>query len=314
MTHTLPRPVPRYRQILTLFKHQVERTQGNKADSSTLHMSARDFNTFLAMLGLFATREQADLLFNKYDANGDGVLSVHEFLTRAKAPDYPGLNVGEPFNAAAARRGKKQFHNTARYGIPVKAATPSTNIYDMGTERMYDCIRERLEATARTGSVLSDFKARRSLFRAFEIKDPEHTGKVTIEDFKEALKTFVGVTLGGQHNRALCSKYADANGMIDYPALVMEVYPNKIVSPSTSLCRDNPGQPSPSSSTRNGRDLSRGNPENMVHMTGSYWLTRGGSKSPLPPLSRGASTGLLSVRGRTPGVSTPGSRVRTPQL
>lgn len=297
----------RYRQILTLFKHQVQRSQG-KADASTLHMTSRDFNTFLAMLGLFATREQADMLFNKYDANGDGELSVHEFLTRAKAPDYPGLRVGEPFDARQGR-GKKQFNNTARYGIPVKASTPAAAIYDMGTERIYTCIRERLEQTARTGSVLSDFKARRKLFRVFEVKDPSRSGRISIEDFREMLKTSVGVVMGGQHIRALCAKYADSDAMIDYPKLVMEVYPSKAEAPLTSLYRspDPPSDAAPGGPAgKTGRPPRWNEPSrNSVHLTGSYWklpTTRQGEKAPLPPLSRAGSTGGmgLEIRGRTP--------------
>jgi Ca2+-binding EF-hand superfamily protein len=38
----------------------------------------------LALLGLFATVDQANALFDKYDTNGDGALTVHEFLTRCR--------------------------------------------------------------------------------------------------------------------------------------------------------------------------------------------------------------------------------------
>jgi hypothetical protein len=44
----------RYRQILNMFKTQVNKS-GND-DGKILVMQARDFNSFLGMLGLFATR------------------------------------------------------------------------------------------------------------------------------------------------------------------------------------------------------------------------------------------------------------------
>lgn len=310
----------RYRQILTLFKQQVQRSAG-KADDITLQMTARDFNTFLSMLGLFATREQADLLFQKYDVNGDGVLTVHEFLTKAKAPDYPGLNLDSKHFDFRRGRGKKMFTDTSRYGIPVKVTTPNPNIYDMGTENICTRIRERLEQTAKTGTAFSDQKARRKLFKAFEQKDPNRTGLISVKDFKDMLELSVGVVMGGPHIRALCSKYADENAMIDYPRMVIEVYP-PTEAPSSSLYR------SPSLSVEKEKQSARRKwntkARNQVHLTGSYWATptqremaqstrssRQGSAGPLPPLSAGSAT--MSSRGMM-GIPSVRSRSVTPKV
>lgn len=298
-----------YRQILTLFKTQVQLRRGPENSAGKIKVTGRDFNTFLSMLGLFATREQADALFKKYDANGDGILTVHEFLTKAKTPDYPGLALDEREATAAValaanRKGKKMFNNTARFGEPVKAQTPSAEIYDMSIDTMQLRIRERMEQTARTGKAFSDQLARRKLFRAFEDKDPLRTKRITTKDFQVQLESRVGVVMTRPHMSALCAKYADDKGLIDYPRLVMEVYPHTAPI-STSLYRE-PRAYNPDKSSRKPAPTWNQPNRNKVNITGSYWDldSRSASRdgSALPPLSNrgsGDASGL-EVRGITP--------------
>jgi hypothetical protein len=74
---------------------QIQNSDGVAVgDDASLMLSARTFPKLLSWFGLFATKKQADALFNKYDKNKDGFVSLHEFLTLARPADYPIVKFG----------------------------------------------------------------------------------------------------------------------------------------------------------------------------------------------------------------------------
>jgi Ca2+-binding EF-hand superfamily protein len=291
----------RMRQILTMMKTQMQRSKGT-TDSNNIVMYQRDFSLFLSMLGLFATRAQSDQLFAKYDVNGDGCLSLYEFITKAKAPDYPGLVENGEYDYREGR-GKRQFEDLGgRPQPPVK--TPAASLYEQSSEQLHERIRERIEQKSRTGTANSDSLARRKLFACFERSDKTKSGLISLKMFSDALEKDIGVVMGGAHIRALCKKYA-TNGMVDYPNLVSAIYPSdkQVMAQSFMKPRKNAGEESGPPSGRN----SVGPGQNMVNVTGSYWATRELPNSlppsnfqEFPPLSPTSSRGEAPAKVLTP--------------
>ena len=74
-THLRRRDSDRYRQILKTWR---ENGAGRDKNGQSA-LNKQQFQTVLNVLGLFATREQCDRLFEKYDINGDGKLTVGRF-------------------------------------------------------------------------------------------------------------------------------------------------------------------------------------------------------------------------------------------
>jgi Ca2+-binding EF-hand superfamily protein len=281
-----------------MMKTQMQRTSG-QTDSSNIVMYQRDFCIFLSMLGLFATRAQSDLLFAKYDVNGDGCLSLYEFLTKAKAPDYPGFDDGgEVYNE---RKGKRQFDDTGGKPPP-RVQTPETSLFDQSRDQLHERIRERIEQKARTGVANSDNFARRKLFAAFERFDKEKCGLISLKSFSDTLEKDIGVVMGSAHVRALCKKFA-TDGLVDYPRLVAEIYP-----PTNGLQNSSVVQPRKNAGELSARKQVMPPGQNTVNVTGSYWAT--GTPKSLPPAPDPLSYTLEGTLSRPmSGLGSPSARV-----
>lgn len=218
------------RQIYTLFKTQVQRAKDHDGENSkVMGVSKRQFNTILMWLGLFATKEQADYLFEKYDTDGDGNLTVHEFLTKARPTDYPGrkVNVGEKYSF---RTGKRMYLNETLNGRAVRPSTPTDDVYHVSEKTIAAKIRTNMgnapgvsQHYAETPLALND------LMKTFAYYDPDKKGYCTQRDLKRALEN-LNLSVGDTHLDLLVDKFSyEENGefFFNYPKFCFFCYPGK---------------------------------------------------------------------------------------
>ena len=80
----------RYRQVLKIWREHSKKEGGDYpgSKSNQSYLTKSQFLSVLKVLGLFATREQSDKLFDLYDTNGDGRLTVYEFFRHSRGVDY----------------------------------------------------------------------------------------------------------------------------------------------------------------------------------------------------------------------------------
>jgi Ca2+-binding EF-hand superfamily protein len=227
----------RFRQVLTMFKTQVQRSHDHdNAKEQAMGVSKRQFGTILMWLGLFATREQANMLFERYDTNGDGVLTVHEFLTKARPQDYPArpVNFGETYSFRTAKR---MYLGDTLNGRNPRPMTPSDHVYHVSEDTIAERVRFRMANKAGKGPHYEETpNAKRDLTSAFLFWDENNTGSVTRWQLGRVLGT-LNISLGETHLEMLMDRYptkkiGDANQEFNYHEFVDHVYPGKVKDPS----------------------------------------------------------------------------------
>jgi len=224
----------RFRQILSMFKTQVQRSRDHVADAEqVMGVTKRQFNTVLMWLGLFATKQQADALFEKYDANGDGILTVHEFLTRARPTDYPGrvINNGEKYSF---RTGKRMFLDDTLNRRPVRPMTPTDDVFHVSERTIAQRIREKMGNMPGSGQHYNETPlALNDLMKKFGYYDPHGTGFCTARSLRRALQN-LNLSVGDSHLELLMDQFPGPtqNGQptFNYPKFSQYVYPGKPAS------------------------------------------------------------------------------------
>lgn len=220
----------RFRQILNMFKTQVQRSKDHDNErNQVMGVSKRQFNTVLMWLGLSATKEQAEFLFDKYDINGDGVLTVHEFLTKARQKDYPGrmVNHGESY---LFRTGKRMFLDDILNGCAVRPNTPPDDVFHVSEKTIAKRIRAKMGNAPGVGIHYNETPlALNDLIKIFSFYDPKGRGFVTQGQLKRALQN-LNLSVGETHLELLMDKFNRNDGgesYFDYPKFCFYVYPGK---------------------------------------------------------------------------------------
>jgi Ca2+-binding EF-hand superfamily protein len=216
----------RFRQILCMFKTQVQRAHDHdNVGSEVMGVTKRQFKTVLMWLGLFATEQQASILFDKYDINGDGILTVHEFLTKARPQDYPGrtVNSGERYSF---RTGKRMYLEDTLNGRAVRPTTPLEDVCHVSCETVAERIRDRMSNSPGVSQHYGETpNALRDLMKVFKFYDRKRTGYCDPRCIKLALKD-LRLAFGESHLELLMDRFGHEAGF-HYPSFVQFVYPGK---------------------------------------------------------------------------------------
>lgn len=216
-----------YNEIMRLFVDQYKR-RGKDVDRMT-GIDAKDFHQILCILGLFATEKQATELFLKYDTNGSGNLSVHEFWVAARPQDYrslPGFDDKQAADEMIMNRARKRMYiKESLLHTSVEPPTPPRSVYSLPIERLLAGIRDKIRQNSVVDRTLSVPQTRRYLKRLFEYGDYEKTGIVTGKGLERVLAT-INYAMPDHYVATFCEKFPGPEpNTVDYNKLCLAVYP-----------------------------------------------------------------------------------------
>lgn len=217
----------KYNEILRMFKDQYRRSGKDVVNMTGINKD--DFHQMLTILGLFATREQADAIFDKYDTNGSNNLSIHEFWVQCRPQDYrslPGFDEKQHVDEMIMNRARKRMYiKESLLHIPVKPPVPPPTVYSLPTERLLVGIRDKIRQNSVVDMTLSADRTRRYLTKLFEYGDPDGQGYVDGPNLRMVLD-HINYSLGEHYITAFCKAFpGPVEGTCDYRALAFAVYP-----------------------------------------------------------------------------------------
>lgn len=263
-----------YNEILRLFKDQYRRA--GKDVTQLTGINKHDFHQILTILGLFATKEQADGLFDKYDTNQSGNLSIHEFWVQARPQDYrslPGFQEKQMVDEMVMNRARKRMYiKESLLHTAVKPPVPPPTVYSLPTERLLAGIRDKIRQNSVVDMTLSAQRTRRYLSKLFEYNDPDGLGWVLEHGLRRVLD-HINYAVGDHYIKALVQAFPGPHPeTLDYPRLSLAVYPFEVSPIQTSAF----GQ---SSTVVKNRLTAENALSNSLSMTGGFRPHTGGSQT-----------------------------------
>jgi Ca2+-binding EF-hand superfamily protein len=178
-----------YVEILRLFKEQCQRS--GKDPDAVVGINKTDFSQLLTILGLHATQEQADEIFDKYDTNHSNNLSIHEFWVQCRPSDYrtlPGFNEKQVKDEMIMNRARKRmFIRESLLHVPVNTEVPGSTVYALPLDRLLVGLRDKIRQRSSVDCTLSAQRTRHQLAKLFEDFDERQTGVVTEQSLKKVL-------------------------------------------------------------------------------------------------------------------------------
>mmetsp|Transcript_28403 Transcript_28403/g.39931 ORF Transcript_28403/g.39931 Transcript_28403/m.39931 type:complete len:373 (-) Transcript_28403:141-1259(-) len=221
-----------FQDFLKIFRIRARRP--GQQDNVSLRIYRHNFFDMLRHIGVFCTREQAQELFDKYDIEGRGSISVSQFFSRSR----PNLN-HNPFTERESGdnhvRGKKQYLATKLAGVPVQPHNPPSNVYGLTMDKIAYELKFKIQSSLETGKTCSDPFCRRYLARHFEFHDTNMVGYVTEYAMRRTLDK-LNYPLGPNHRNMLLKTCPGAlPGTFDYNKFVMLIFPDHNGPLMTSL-------------------------------------------------------------------------------
>jgi Ca2+-binding EF-hand superfamily protein len=251
----------------------------------TVGISEQNFSSVLKLLDVWATKEQAACLFDKYDANGDGRLTAYEFISRCRPVDYD-VSV-DSWNKEPLQRetGKRIF--TQSGNVPMIPNAPSPR---MTVPKMADDLRTKFKQTHPNRHSMNSSRAKLNTYFAYY--DRQRAGQVTPSDLRRVLDN-VNLNVGEENAETLFKKFSH-NGHFDYRQFSDYVFPqHEDTQLSTSL------EIGEAFYERNSRDRKSFERANRCHSNTFRRL-----RPPLQPqTARNAQ--LMAYSNMRPGASTP---------
>jgi len=216
-----------YTEIMRMFVDQYKR-RGKNVDRMT-GIDPKDFHQILCILGLFATEQQALELFNIYDSNGSGNLSVHEFWVAARPQDYrtlPGFDKKQAADEMIMNRARKRMYiKESLLHTSVEPPTPPRSVYSLPMERLLAGINDKIRQNSVVDRTLSVPQTRRFLMRLFEFYDQDRKGTVYDHQLERVLAT-INYAMPTHYIKTFCDKFpGEEPNKIDYKKLCHAVYP-----------------------------------------------------------------------------------------
>lgn len=218
----------RFRQVLCMFKTQLQKAANHEQKiAQVITVNKREFAILLMWLGLFATRKQSDELFERYDADGSGLLTAYEFLTHARPKDYPGrkINAGEKY---AFRTGKRMYLGDTLNGRCPRPGTPNDDVCHVSEKTLKRTIIERMgNAPGKAHHYIDTPLALNDLLNKFKFYDPDNLGYITQWQLGRALQN-INISMGETHLALLVDKFnvrVDGADFFDYNRFANFVFP-----------------------------------------------------------------------------------------
>lgn len=224
----------RFRPILKLWRTY---SSCYNPEDDVASVDKANFREILELLGLFPTQDQSDILFDKYDIDGDGNLTVHEFMTRCRPKDFG--NTRTYFKADPA--GKRVFMERKYTGDYIRPVTPDH--YGFNLQFLKDGIATKIEKNTPITQTHSGPRARRELALFFERFDHERNRYVNMTGLRRVFAE-INFPMHDSHYEKLMGhfpanpKYGETEALFDYPKFVLYVYPPEEQPISLSIFLD----------------------------------------------------------------------------
>jgi len=225
-----------YNEILRMFKDQYRRA--GKDVSKMVGINKTDFYQILTILGIFASRKQADNLFEKYDTNSSGNLSIHEFWVQARPQDYrslPGFDDKQIVDEMIMNRARKRMYiKESLLHTAVKPPVPPPSVYSLPVDRLLEGIRDKIRQNSVVDMTLSAQRTRKYLTKLFTYHDPEGLGWVAEYGLRKVLQN-INYAVGDHYVSALIQNFPGPGGeTLNYQKLALAVYPYETSPVQTS--------------------------------------------------------------------------------
>jgi Ca2+-binding EF-hand superfamily protein len=226
----------RYSEYMQLFKITAKRFDPD--DDQQLKIYKADFHHLITSLGVWASQEQADALFDMYDdmdGDRDGTLPIYDFIQRARNPDDTREFMNPEMPTVPRRKGPRLYPDTKLYGTPVEAKLPGDSVYKMTINKLCKDVKYKLEQLSRIGMTNSTFRARKSLTQKFQFYDYQKQGFVTSMQLWRIFHQ-INFPISVDHLNMLLQRFPGPyQETFSYKGFVRKVYPSKNDEEYTSL-------------------------------------------------------------------------------
>lgn len=210
----------RYRQVLKIWREHSKKEGGDYpgSKSNQSYLTKSQFLSVLKVLGLFATREQSDKLFDLYDTNGDGRLTVYEFFRHSRGVDYqkrkrPGPPPMKPQKLSWTR------------------PSPGENeVAPWSMEGLFQSVRDKCRINNPVAFSVSYPKARRDLAMSFEYFDKKFNRYVNEAGLVRTLNA-INFSIHPAYLSLLMRRFpakplrGETGELFAYPEFILKVFP-----------------------------------------------------------------------------------------
>lgn len=297
------------KQMFKLIKHIFcqQHRRANKDGSRMTGVDKADFYQILTIMGMHCTQAVSDALFEKYDRNGSGQLSVPEFWLQYRPQDYvglPGFTDTEKYKREEKlmNRGKRMYIRESLTHTAVQPRLPHHSVYMLPIESLLEGIRDKIRMNSVSDQTLSSARTRRYLSKLFEYGDPDGTGSCDANALEVVLNK-LNFEVGSHYVNVLMQHYPFQHdrSRLDYRALCLAVYPIETTPPMTSCYIQNDAGVAMVHRMENG-----GVGQMSMHASGAM-TARVPSRSRSRAHSRLGSAGAQTFRAETPRPPSSGS-------
>ena len=194
------------RKVTRIFKKGLR-------SSENQDLNEKDFREHVAMLGVTLTDSQAKNLFKKFDTDGSGDISLHEFLAGAMGEDV----VGETWHEKSVKEQKKIRQKKKKIVLQGQKFYQSGPIKHFSVDQVIELIQQKIQAFS---SKQSD--QLRQMIRIFS-----GSGEVNREDFHRKLNR-LGITCTTEQLDGIFKRFdSNGNGKIEIKEFIRGVFPEE---------------------------------------------------------------------------------------
>lgn len=170
------------------------------------------------------TRGESDRVFESFDADHDGKLSVYDFTSRATRDTYSLIQFDGP--EAKLLKKHERVKNKKRTKGNSRSAFPSQAVFSFPMSRLITSFREKMELKAGSGETWSDHRAFRFAMEKARYFDRSRSGALTAPQLVRWLDT-LDFPVPSQTVDSLMQRYpaSTASDKFDYLEFLDNVYP-----------------------------------------------------------------------------------------
>jgi Ca2+-binding EF-hand superfamily protein len=185
-----------------------------------MKINQEEFHRMLVKNDFEITRHEADHVFESFDNDRDGFLTVYDFTSRASRDHVAHLNFEGEEAKLINKKNKKRTRNNAR------SAFPSATVFSFPMPKLITSFRQKMELKAGSGETWSDYRAFRYAMEKARFFDRSKSGKISPSQLQRWLDS-LDFPVPSQTIQGLMKLYPskDNTEMFDYLNFLDGIYP-----------------------------------------------------------------------------------------